>query len=139
MDVIVLIGRILFVVLFLGSAFGHLTQSAGMAGYAKAKGVPAAQAAVLLSGVLLLVGAVSVLLGIYADLGFLALLLFLLPTAVIMHPFWKETDASAKQMEMTQFLKDLALAGACVMLFALFAYVGSDLGLTLTDPAFDLS
>ena len=30
MDVIVLIGRILFVALFIGSAFGHLFQSEGM-------------------------------------------------------------------------------------------------------------
>lgn len=139
MDLLVLIGRILFVILFLGSAFGHLTQSAGMAGYAKSKGVPAAQAAVLLSGALLLVGALSVLLGIYPDVGFLALLLFLVPTAVLMHPFWKETDAMAKQMEQIQFLKDLSLAGACLMLFALFAYVGDDIGFTLTGPLFDLS
>jgi len=138
-DLLVLIGRILFVILFLGSAFGHLTQSAGMAGYAKSKGVPAAQAAVLLSGALLLVGALSVLLGIYPDVGFLALLLFLVPTAVLMHPFWKETDAMAKQMEQIQFLKDLSLAGACLMLFALFAYVGDDIGFTLTGPLFDLS
>jgi len=138
MDVIVLIGRILFSILFLGAAFGHLTQTANMAGYAKTKGVPVAQASVLVSGVLILFGGLSILLGVWADLGALAIVVFLVPTALLMHAFWKETDAMAKQMEQTQFLKDTALAGAALMLFAFFAYVGNDLGLTLTGPLFDL-
>ena len=62
----------------------------------------------------------------------------LVPTALIIHAFWKETDPQAKQMEMVQFQKDLALAGAALMLFAFFAHVGDDLGLTITGPAFSL-
>jgi uncharacterized membrane protein YphA (DoxX/SURF4 family) len=69
MDVVALIGRILFVVLFLGSAFGHITQSGAMAGYAASRGIPQAKLAVLGSGVLMLVGALLVLLGIWMDLG----------------------------------------------------------------------
>jgi putative oxidoreductase len=139
MDVLVLIGRILFTALFLGSAFGHLTQSEGMAGYAKARGVPAARAAVLGSGVMLAVGGLLVLLGIWADLGALILVLFLLPTAVLMHGFWRETDDMSRRNEMVQLQKDLSLASAALMLFAFFAYVGDDLGLTVTGPLFDLS
>jgi putative oxidoreductase len=60
-------------------------------------------------------------------------------TAVFMHAFWKETDAGTRQMEMTSFLKDLALAGASLMLLAFFSYVGHDLGLTITGPLFDIS
>ena len=138
MDVIVLIGRILFAALFIGSAFGHLTQSEGMGQYAKSKGVPAARVLVILSGLLILAGGLSILLGIWADLGALALVVFLVPTALIIHAFWKETDPQAKQMEMVQFQKDLALAGAALMLFAFFAHVGDDLGLTITGPAFSL-
>ena len=139
MDVIVLIGRILFVVLFLASGVAHLTKTAPMAGYAQAKGVPAARAAVLVSGVLLLFGGISVLLGLWADLGALALVVFLIPTAFLMHAFWRETDPMAKQMEQTQFFKDLSLGGAALALFAFFAYVGDGLGLTLTGPVFNLS
>jgi putative oxidoreductase len=139
MDVIVLIGRILFAALFLGSAFGHFTQTDAMTGFAKARGVPFARLAVLGGGVLLLLGGLSILLGVWADLGALALVVFLVPTALLMHGFWKETDPMARQMEMIQFQKDLALAGAALMLFALFAHVGDDLGLTLTGPAFNLS
>src|SRR5690606_7594912 len=54
MDLIILIGRVLFVVLFLNSGVGHLRNADAMAGYAKSRNVPAARAAVVVSGVMLL-------------------------------------------------------------------------------------
>lgn len=135
MSVVVLIGRILFVVPFLTAALGHLTKSGPMAGYAKSKGVPAAQVAVLGSGVLLLLGGLSVLLGVWADLGALLLVIFLVPTTLLMHDFWKLSDPQAKQGEMNTFNKNVALAGAALAFFAFFAHY-SDLGLTLTGPLF---
>lgn len=137
MDVIVLVGRILFAALFLVSAVGHLTQSKQMAGYAGSKGLRQPQLMVLASGVLVLLGALSVLLGVWADLGALILVAFLIPTAVIMHNFWTLTDPEAKQTDMVQFNKDIGLAGAAIMLFAFFAHV-DELGLTITGPLFDL-
>ncbi|MCK1794917.1 DoxX family protein [Streptomyces sp. XM4193] len=139
MDVLVLIGRLLFVPLFLGSAVGHLTKSGDMAQYAAAKGVPAARLAVIGSGLLQLVAGLSLLLGIWPDLGALLLVLFLLPTAVLMHNFWAQSDPGAKTAETLHFQKDLALAGAALMLFAFFAHLGDDLGLTMTGSFFDLS
>jgi putative oxidoreductase len=133
MDIVFLIARILFCSLFLSSAVGHLTKTDAMAGYTRSRGVPAAQQAVLASGLIILIGALMVLLGIWGDLGSLLLLAFLLPTAVLMHGFWKETDPMAKQMETVQFNKDIALAGAALAFFLLFR---TDLGLTITGPLF---
>lgn len=138
MDIIVLIGRILFVFLFLPAGYAHFAKRNMMAPYAAHKGVPMAMPAVLAGGVLLIAGGLSVLLGVWADLGALLLFVFLLPTAILMHPFWKETDAGAKMNEQTQFSKDLSLAGAALMLFALFSFVGNNLGLTITGPLFHL-
>lgn len=138
MDVIVLIGRILFAALFLFSAFGHLARRERMAQFAAAKKVPMPMVSVLAGGVLLLLGGLSVLFGVYADLGALLLVIFLVPTAILMHPFWKETEPQARTTEMVQFSKDLGLAGAALMLFALFSFAGDDLGLMLTGPLFDL-
>jgi putative oxidoreductase len=138
MDVLVLIGRILFVVLFLMSGVGHLTATNMMAGYAQSKGVPSPRPAVIVSGVLLIVAAIMVLLGLWIDLGALLLLVFLVPTALLMHAFWKESDPGVRQMEQIQFMKDMALAGAALFLFAFTAYLGPDLGLTITEPLFDL-
>ncbi|MFE7129663.1 DoxX family protein [Streptomyces sp. NPDC057638] len=138
MDVLVLIGRILFVLLFLNSGVGHLTQAKAMSGYAAAKGVPAPTPATVGSGVLLLAGGISVLLGIWADLGALLLAVFLFPTALLMHAFWKESDGQARQMEMINFWKAISLGGACLMLLAFFSYAGHDLGLTITGPLFSI-
>jgi putative oxidoreductase len=137
-DIIVLIGRILFVVLFLYSALGHLTATDQLAGYAASKGVPFPKPAVLISGVLLLLGGISVLFGIWADLGALFLVIFLLPTAYLMHGFWRDSG-EARMNEQVQFNKDLALGGASLMLFAFFSFVGHDLGLTITGPLFNIS
>jgi putative oxidoreductase len=138
MSVLVLIGRVLFVVLFLSSAFGHFTQTQGMTGYAKSKGVPMPGPAVIAGGVLMAVGGVFLLLGIWADLGALLIAIFLIPTAILMHGFWKESG-EGRMNEMIQFQKDMALAGAALMLFALISYVGHHLGLTITGPLFHLS
>lgn len=137
MDVVVLIGRVMFVILFLSSALGHFTQTKAMAEYARSKGVPMPEVAVLGSGVLMLLGSISILFGIWADLGALLLLIALVPTMIMMHSFWKETDAETIQAETVQFNKDLALAGASLMLFAFFAHT-DELGLTLTGPLFSL-
>jgi putative oxidoreductase len=136
MDVVALIGRILFVALFLGSGVGHLTQTEAMAGYAASRGVPSAKLATLGSGVLIIVGALMVLLGVWMDLGALLLVVFLIPTAVLMHPFWKETDPMTKQNEMIAFQKDISLAGAALVILALYAGPGEELGLTITGPLF---
>lgn len=139
MDVIVLIGRILFAFLFLSSAYAHFAQRKAMAAYAASKGVPSSMPAVLAGGVLLLAGGIMVLLGIWADLGALLLFIFLIPTAVLMHGFWRETDPQARNTEMVQFSKDTALGGASLMLFALFSFAGDNLGLTITGPLFNIS
>jgi uncharacterized membrane protein YphA (DoxX/SURF4 family) len=127
MDLILVIGRILFGGFFLMSGINHFTKLEAMTGYAKYKKLPAAKIGVLISGLMLVIGGLSVILGYYADLGALLLAIFLVLAAVIFHNFWKETDATAKQNEMLGFMKDIALAGAALILFALVSKYGADL------------
>jgi uncharacterized membrane protein YphA (DoxX/SURF4 family) len=138
MDIVVLLGRIVFSFLFISGGVNHVLKREAFAGYAKHRGVPVPMISVLASGALILLGGISVLLGIWADLGSLFLVAFCFPTAVLMHPFWKESDPQARGMEQVQFTKDMALGGASLMLFAFFAFTGHDLGLTLTGPLFNL-
>ena len=109
------------------SGINHFTKLEAMTGYAKYKKLPAAKLGVLISGLMLVIGGLSVILGYYADLGALLLAIFLVLAAVIFHNFWKETDATAKQNEMLGFMKDIALAGAALIIFALVAKYGADL------------
>ena len=73
--------------------------------------------------------------GIYADLGALLIAIFLIPTAFMMHAFWKETDATAKMNETIGFFKDLSLAGAALIIYALVAG-GAELGINITKSFF---
>jgi putative oxidoreductase len=139
MEVLVLIGRIVFASLFLVSAVAHLTRTKAMGAYAASRGVPAPIPATVASGLLILAGGLSIALGIWADLGALLIAAFAFPTAVLMHGFWRESDAQARQMEQAQFMKDSALGGAALMLLAFFSYVGNDLGLTITGPLLRIS
>lgn len=135
MDILILLGRIMFAALFLNSALAHFTQTRTMAGYAASRGVPAAWAATFVGGILLAVGGLSVLLGVWADLGALLLVAFLVPTALFMHGFWRD-GAETRVSEQVQFLKDLALAGAALALAGLFAIAGDDVAYTVTGPLF---
>ncbi|KQV74920.1 DoxX family protein [Aeromicrobium sp. Root344] len=132
MDEIFLIGRILFAYLFIGSGIGHLTQTAAMAGYAESRGVSNSKLMVQISGVAMILGAVSIVFGIWGDIGALGLAILLVITAVMMHAFWKETDPTNKMMEMVQFNKDIALAGGAL---AIFFVLGSDFApYTISNP-----
>ena len=138
MDAVFLAARILFSLIFLFSAVGHLTQSAGMAQNAKFKGAPGGVFGVILSGITFALGALSIVLGIYGDLGALLIVATLVPVTFFMHAFWKETDAQAKQVEQISFNKNVALIAGALALFLLFAAEKLDLGLTITGPLFSL-
>jgi putative oxidoreductase len=139
MDIIALIGRILFVLIFLGSGItGHIGQRKGMAQYASSQGIPAAEPLVVLSGVLILAGGLMVALGVWGDLGALLLLVFVVATAFLIHAFWKFEDAHQRMDQQVHFMKNLALAGGSIMAFVLFAGLGHNLGLTITGPLFNL-
>jgi uncharacterized membrane protein YphA (DoxX/SURF4 family) len=138
MDVVLVIGRVLFALIFINSGIAHLTKLEAMTGYAKYKKVPAAKLSVIVSGLMILIGGLYIALGIYADLGALLIALFLIPAAVLMHAFWKETDATAKQNESIGFFKDLSLAGAALIIFALVA-TGTDFGPSITSAFFSFA
>jgi uncharacterized membrane protein YphA (DoxX/SURF4 family) len=133
-EIALIAGRVLFALLFISSGISHFTKNEAMTGYAKYKKVPMAKAAVYLSGLMILLGGIYIVLGFYADLGALLIALFLIPTAFLMHAFWKETDPTAKQNETIGFFKDLSLAGAALIIFALLrggADFGSNVGTLL--------
>ena len=122
MDAILVIGRILFAFIFVTSGIAHFAKLEAMTGYAQYKKLPAAKLGVMISGLFFLLGGIYIAAGFWVDLGALLLAITLILAAVIFHNFWKETDPTAKQNEMIAFNKDIALAGAALILFALIAW-----------------
>jgi uncharacterized membrane protein YphA (DoxX/SURF4 family) len=82
-----LLGRVLFggVLAFMGA--NHFLQADQMAGYAEAKGAPAPTLSVYGSGALLVLGGVSVVLGVLPLLGAAALAGFLVVATPMFHDF----------------------------------------------------
>jgi putative oxidoreductase len=62
-----------------------------MAGYAASRGLPSAEFLVVAAGVQIAAGSVMVALGLWPDLGDADPVVFLVPTAFLIHPFWKES------------------------------------------------
>lgn len=91
----------------------------GMTAYSKMKGVPAAKAAVVVSGIMLALGGVAVLFNKFAILGMALVVIFLIPTTLMMHRFWKETDPHARMSERINFTKNIALMGALLLLISI--------------------
>ncbi len=119
MDALFLIGRIVVGLFYLYNAYNHLTRTEMLAGYAASKGVPSPRAMVILTGLLLLVGGLSVLFGAYPTLGVTALVVFLVVVAFWMHNFWTVQDPMQRTAEMVNFTKNLALAGSALMFLAI--------------------
>jgi putative oxidoreductase len=113
------LARLLFCLLFLKSGYAHLVNVKPMAGYAKAVGnVPMPEVMVLVSGVMLLAGGLSLLVGYHPRIGGMLLVLFLVPAAFLMHPYWKQTDPMARAGDAAQFWKNISLAGAALFIAA---------------------
>ncbi|MCW2973765.1 MAG: hypothetical protein JWN72_2038 [Thermoleophilia bacterium] len=137
-DWIQFIGRILFSLLFLSAGFNHLRNAKALGEYAKYKKVPLPVASTVATGFLLIAGALGIILGVWIDLSFLLLVLFLVPTSFLMHNYWTLEDATARQGDQINFNKNLTLAVAAIVFFAIYASVGTQFGFQLTDPLFNI-
>ena len=133
MNAVMLIGRILFALTTVSFGLNHFRKLEAMTGYATFKKIPSAKASVAVSGLLLLAGGISVILGIYADLGALVLAIVIFVIAFKMHDFWIQSDAQTKQAEMASFFKNISMAGGALFIFAIAATANSDYGWALTD------
>jgi uncharacterized membrane protein YphA (DoxX/SURF4 family) len=112
------LGRLLFGGYFIMSGINHFKNKEQLTQYAAAKKVPKPDVAVQASGVALIAGGASILLGVKPKLGAAALVGFLLGVSPIMHDFWKAEDQQQRMNDMVNFMKNLALAGAAMALTA---------------------
>ena len=136
MEALILIGRILFSLIFIGGGIGHLADTEGSAGYAESRGAPSGAMVVRLSGVLIAAGGLGVLLGVWMDLAALGLAVYCLLTALMVHHFWTD-EPNDLPIEVAMFMKNVSMAGAGLMIFALSGG-GAAMGWQLGSPLFNL-
>ena len=119
MEVLLLVGKVLFSYLFVTSGINHFKNFTAMAAYARYKNLFMADLGVLVSGVVLIVAPVLFVLGVAEVLMLYLIAGFLTMTAFIFHAYWKETDPQQKMAEMLTFNKEISLIGAALALIAL--------------------
>lgn len=136
MDIVLLIARILFALMFINGGIAHFKNLEAMTGYAQFKKVSAAKLSVQLSGILLTLGGLSVALGVWIDLGAIVIAVLLVAMAVKMHDFWAATDPAAKQTETISFWKNISMAGGALFIFATYAQETADSALQIVGPLF---
>ena len=115
----VLAGRVLFSLLLVMAGVGLF--SSQQIAFAAAQGVPLASIAVPISGLLAVLGGLSIALGYKAKWGAALIVLFLVPVTLMMHNFWSVNDPAVAQDQMAHFMKNLSLIGSALFI----SYFGS--------------
>lgn len=108
------IGRVLFAAIFLVAILGHFSPQT--IAYAAKQGVPLANVAVPLSGIIAFLGGLSVVLGFHARTGAWLIVLFLVPVTLMMHDFWAVTDPMMRNMQQAMFMKNVSMLGAALLI-----------------------
>ncbi len=134
MEVVFLLGRIMFVAIFIASGIAHFQNREAMTQYATAKGAPGGEQGVLLSGAAIILGGLLVLFGLWADVGALLLFGFLLTTAYYMHDFWNITDPQEQQTQQAMFFKNISMAGGALIIIYLYWVGGEFVDLSVSGP-----
>jgi putative oxidoreductase len=119
MNTLFLIGRIIFGGYFIYKGIYHFIGFGMMTQYAKMKGVPYPAIAQGMAGLMLLLGGLSIMFGIYPSVGIVLLVAFMVPVTLMMHNFWKLDDHQMRMADKVNFTKNMALLGAILMLFAI--------------------
>jgi putative oxidoreductase len=117
--IVAVVGRILLCTIFLLSAVGNkIPHFQDVAGVMAKVGIPAPQVMLVGAIVFLIAGSLSVILGYKARIGAALLLVFLVLATYYFHDFWRLSDQQAQQEQMIQFMKNLGLMGAMLLVIA---------------------
>ena len=117
-----LIGRVLMSVIFLTAGISKIADFAGATDYMATRPAFANMtgALTILAGLAIFAevgGGLSLLLGYFTRVGAIGLVVFLIPTTFIFHNFWTYPPEH-QTIQQVMFLKNIAITGALLVLFA---------------------
>ena len=104
------IGRLFLSMIFIFSGFTKITGYAATQGYMEAMGVPGMLLPLVIAVELL--GGIAILLGFKARLVTILMAGFSVVSALLFHQFWID------ESQMNPFMKNIAMAGGFLMIFA---------------------
>ena len=116
LDITHIVGQILFGGYFIWSGINHFTSHRDFTAYAASKRVTLAGIAVYITGLLIILGGLSILFNLYTTIGLILIAVFLIPVTIVMHAFWRSDNPGEKAAQKIQFLKNTALLGAALLM-----------------------
>ena len=114
-SLITLSGRILLSVMFLISGVFKVGGYSQMVGYATAVHLPMPNVAIAAAAVVELALGLAILAGFKTRIAAWVLFLYLIPVTFYFHNFWA-VQGEAQQMQMVNFLKNVAIMGGLLVL-----------------------
>jgi putative oxidoreductase len=112
-------GRALLGGYVLYSGIHHFRSRSMMTGYSASKGVPYPEAVVTGTGTMLMLGGLSLLVGVKPKFGAALISAFLLGVTPKMHDFWRLSDPQQRIGEQVNFLKNIGLLGGALLAAAM--------------------
>ncbi|WP_025646801.1 MULTISPECIES: DoxX family protein [unclassified Psychrobacter] len=109
-DISMLLGRVFLSLMFIVSGFNKITDYAGTQGYMESMGVPALMLPLVI--ILELLGGIAILIGFKTRIVALLFIGFNVISALLFHSDFGD------QTQMTMFMKNIAIAGGFLLLFA---------------------
>jgi putative oxidoreductase len=114
---VALVARILIAAIFLLSGLAKLGDPASTTQYMIKAGIPAAGTLVYVAAVVEILGALAVISGLLTRLTALLLVVYLVIVTITLHGFWN-FHGQAQQLQLVNFMKNLAILGGLGMLVA---------------------
>ena len=119
-DVVFIIGRLIFGGYWVLSGLNHFINMKILADLVRQKGIPfPVELSVAVTGLMMLLGGLAIILGVYTYIGMALIILFLLSATIFIHKFWEMSDPMARMMEMILFMGNVAYIGVLLMLYTL--------------------
>ncbi|MET1025953.1 MAG: DoxX family protein [Dongiaceae bacterium] len=111
-NIAALVGRILIVIIFLLSGFAKITDFNGTVAYIASVGLPMPQACAIIAIIVEVIGGLCILVGFQARFAALIVAIFCVVAAFAFHLNFADPN------QKVNFLKDLAIAGGLLQIFA---------------------
>lgn len=115
-DLLILIGRILLAWVFVGSAYGALTNFSGSVSYFRSLNLPVPQVFTTITVVLEIVLSAGLILGIGTRYCAILLLLFVVSATAIGHRYWEYPAGPQQIGQYNNFLKNISISGGALLI-----------------------
>ena len=114
-----LVGRIFLSFIFLYEAYDSIAYFAATKAKMTVYGLTWKQDLLLYGAItLLILGGIMILTGYRAKFGAVLILLYWVPVTFIVHSFWNDPLGDARRLEAILFMKNIAITGGLLMIFA---------------------